>query len=124
MLNPRLIIGAILLACQFPAKASANWQVGDFIRQIQRWDESSNQFLPGAEEGEGDGCWQITAITPERITTRLISGNFKPWWAEKPIAIGTSDEWSDSGVYKEANPSMPPLSEIKATFSIVASCKS
>ncbi|MEL0579062.1 hypothetical protein AACK17_10940 [Pectobacterium punjabense] len=124
MFNSRLIIGMILLACQFPAKASTNWQVGDFIRQTQRWDEGSNQFLPGAAEGEGDGCWQITAITPERITATLISGNFKPWWTDKPIAIGTSDEWFDSGIYKEANPNMPPLSEIKATFSTVTSCKS
>ncbi|GKW23118.1 hypothetical protein PEC311524_07120 [Pectobacterium carotovorum subsp. carotovorum] len=123
MLTPHFIIGAILLTCQFPAKASANWQVGDFIRQTQRWDESSNQFLPGAAEGEGDGCWQITAITPENITTTLISGHFQPWWTDKPIAIGTLDEWFDSGIYKEANPNMSPLSEIKATFSVVESCK-
>ncbi|GKW29480.1 hypothetical protein AB6D34_18265 [Pectobacterium brasiliense] len=123
MLKTPLIISAILLACQFPANATANWHVGDFVRQTQRWDEDSKSFLHGAAEGEGEGCWQITAVTPERITLKLISGHFKPWWSDKPIATGESDEWFDSGIYKEANPSMPPLSEIKATFSTVASCK-
>lgn len=123
MFKTPLLIGVILLTCHVSAKAAANWKIGDFVRQTQRWDEHSNRFLSGAAEGEGEGGWQITRITPERITMKLISGNFKPWWTDKPIAIGTSDEWSDSGIYKDANPNMPPLSEIHATFMVVTSCK-
>ncbi|QZN95352.1 hypothetical protein [Symbiopectobacterium purcellii] len=123
MCKAGVLTGAILLFCQFPAQAATDWQVGDFVRQTHRWDEKSNRFLPGAAEGEGDGCWQVTAITPESISMKLLSGVFKPWWADKPIALGAVDDWFDSGVYKEANPNMPPLSEIKATFSSVASCR-
>ncbi|MBG6244029.1 hypothetical protein CS369_02855 [Candidatus Symbiopectobacterium sp. 'North America'] len=121
MFKAGFLTGAVLLFCQFPVQASTDWQVGDFVRQTHRWDEKSNRFLPGA--AEGDGCWQITAITPESISIKLISDVFKPWWADKPIALGEADDWFDSGVYKEANPTMPPLSEIKATFSAVASCR-
>lgn len=123
MFKAGFLTGAILLFCQFPVQASTDWQFINFVSQKHRWDEKSNRFLPGAAEGEGDGCWQITAITPERISIKLIRGVFKPWCADKPIALGETDDWFDNGVYKEANPTMPPLSEIKATFSAVASCR-
>lgn len=104
------------------ASADADFQVGDFVRQTQHWDSEKKHFVPGAAEGEGEGCWRVLSVDSKGVKMKLESGLFKPWWSEEPIAVGSSDTWFDSELFREANPGMPPLSEIRKTFETVSSC--
>ncbi|TWF57096.1 hypothetical protein [Neorhizobium alkalisoli] len=105
-----------------PAAAEVQFKAGDFVKQVKHWDSDSNRILAGADEGEAEGCWQVLKVGSADVELKLVSGVFKPWWADEPIAIGNTDTWFDSDGYKEANPKHPPLSQIGATFATVPSC--
>jgi hypothetical protein len=105
-----------------PAAAAVDFKAGDFVKQVKHWDSDSNRMLAGADEGEGEGCWQVLKVGSADVELKLVSGVFKPWWADEPIAIGNTDTWFDSDGYREANPQHPPLSQIAATFVTVPSC--
>ncbi|MCJ8150569.1 hypothetical protein [Shinella sedimenti] len=113
---------AVTLCGPSAAYADTVFKPGLFVRQTQHWDSTTNSFLPGAEEGEGDGCWQVESVGAGEVKMKLVSGVFKPWWADSAIEIGTSDTWFDNEVYQEANPGAAPLSQLRKIFTPVESC--
>lgn len=106
-----------------PAAADSDLSPGSFVRQTQHWDPDSNSFRPGAAKGEGNACWQVLATERAEITLKHISGDYHPWWSERPIPPGTTDKWFDSDHFREKNPGKPPLTEIKTIFETVPSCQ-
>lgn len=105
-----------------PVLAETQFNPGGFVRQTHHWDSDARRMVEGAAEGEGEGCWQVLAVTAEGVEMKLISGHVKPWWSDEPIEIGSTDTWFDSELYREANPDHPPLTEIGATFTSVEEC--
>lgn len=118
----RMTSAALALLAAVPAAAETQFVVGGFLREDHHWDTEAKRILPGAEEGEEEGCWQVLKVGKADIELKLISGLVKPWWAEEPIQIGSSDTWFDSDSYREANPDHPPLSQLRATLFSVPSC--
>lgn len=114
---------ALLTAMAAPAaQAETDLAPGTFLRQTRHWDSKARAFQPGADKGEETGCWQVVALGKVSVTLKHVSGTIHPWWSEKPIEPGTSDEWSDSDAFREQNPGKPPLTQIRSIFETVASC--
>ncbi|WP_440984106.1 hypothetical protein [Shinella sumterensis] len=120
--SPCALALALILCGSSAAHADTVFKPGLFVRQTQHWDSKTNGFLPGAEEGEGDGCWLVESVGASEVKMKLVSGVFKPWWADSAIEIGTSDTWFDNEVYQETNPGAAPLSQLRKIFTPVASC--
>lgn len=112
----------LALMCAGAAQAEAALEPGDFLRQTQHWDSDREAFLPGANQGEGEACWQVVARGPLSVTLKHVSGMMHPSWSNDPIAPGSTDEWFDSDIFREQNPGKPPLTQIRTIFETVVSC--
>ena len=116
------LTAAVLSLLPLAAWAESDLAPGSFHRQTRHWYSASNSFLPGAESGEGEACWQVVARSKIGVTLKHVSGRYAPFWSDKPIAPGSIDEWFDSDAFREDNPGKPPLTQIRAIFETVASC--
>lgn len=116
------LLALMLLVATDTARAETELRPGDFLRQTRHWDSDSKTFLPGANQGEGAGCWQVVAQDGGEVTLKHVSGTIHPFWSADPIAPGTTDNWFDSDIFREQNPGKPPLTEIRTIFETVVSC--
>lgn len=122
MRMPVALSAVLLCAAALTARAETDLMPGAFLRQTMHWDSERQEFLPGADPGEGEACWQIVDKGRVSVTLKHISGAYAPIWSPAPIAPGQTDEWSDSDAFREQNPGKPPLTQIRTIFETVASC--
>lgn len=116
------LLAALFSVAAPAARAETDLAPGAFLRQTMHWDSDARAFLPGADTGEGTGCWQVVKLSRATVTLKHVSGTISPFWSKKPIQPGTTDIWSDSDAFREQNPGKPPLTQIRTIFETVASC--
>ena len=118
-----IALSALVLSLTAPmAQAETDLAPGMFLRQTQHWDSDVRKFLPGAVAGESEGCWQVVETSTDTVKLKHVSGTIRPFWSDKPIKPGATDEWFDSDAFREQNPGKPPLTQIRTIFETVASC--
>lgn len=95
---------------------------GAYVSMIRDYDFETDSFTNAPAKGEGDACFQITAVDDQGVHMTLIAGLYHPWWSDAVIPPGATDVWSNSPGYLENRPDAAPLDLIRQIFTTVDSC--